>query len=106
MKQKAKLSTSMTLAQFDNGYWYTTELKEFAETIGIPSANKLRKDELEKAVKLFLKTDEIKSPTKRTISISGINQESQARYRLCVSGPRFWKTRKTDWSDSVTKMCT
>ena len=84
----------------------TTELKEFAETIGIPSANKLRKDELEKAVKLFLKTDEIKSPTKRTISISGINQESQARYRLCVSGPRFWKTRKTDWSDSVTKMCT
>ena len=62
---------SMTWAQFDNGYWYTTELKEFAETIGIPSASKLRKDELEKAIKLFLETGKIKSPTKRSLSTSG-----------------------------------
>jgi len=62
---------SMTLAQFDNGYWYATELKEFAETIGIPSAPKLRKDELEKAIKLFLETGKIKSPTKRSLSTSG-----------------------------------
>jgi hypothetical protein len=62
---------SMTWAQFDNGYWYTTELKEFAETIGIPSASKLRKDELEKAIKLFLETGKIKSPTKRSLSASG-----------------------------------
>ena len=62
---------SMTWAQFDNGYWYTTELKEFAETIGIPSASKLRKDELEKAIKLFLETGKIKSPIKRSLSTSG-----------------------------------
>ena len=62
---------SMTWAQFDNGYWYATELKEFAETIGIPSASKLRKDELEKAIKLFLETGKIKSPTKRSLSTSG-----------------------------------
>jgi hypothetical protein len=62
---------SMTWAQFDNGYWYTTELKEFAQTIGIPSASKLRKDELEKAIKLFLETGKIKSPTKRRLSTSG-----------------------------------
>lgn len=61
----------MTWAQFDNGYWYTTELKEFAATIGIPSANKLRKDELEKAIKLFLETGKIKSPIKRSLSTSG-----------------------------------
>jgi len=61
----------MTWAQFDNGYWYATELKEFAETIGIPSASKLRKDELEKAIKLFLETGKIKSPTKRSLSVSG-----------------------------------
>jgi len=61
----------MTLTQFDNGYWYATELKEFAETIGIPSASKLRKDELEKAIKLFLGTGKIKSPTRRSLSISG-----------------------------------
>lgn len=62
---------SMTVAQFDNGYWYATELKEFAETIGIPAASKLRKDELEKAIKLFLETGKIKSPTKRSLSTSG-----------------------------------
>src|ERR1700692_2049182 len=68
LKPKTQLSTSMTLAQFDNGYWYANELKEFAETIGIPSASKLRKDELEKAIKLFLKTSEIEKPTRRNLS--------------------------------------
>jgi hypothetical protein len=61
---------SMTLAQFDNGYWYATELKGFAETIGIPSASKLRKDELEKAIKLFLETGKIRNPTRRSLSKS------------------------------------
>jgi hypothetical protein len=52
----------MTLTQFDNGYWYATELKEFAVGIGIPSANSLRKDELERAIKLFLRTGTIELP--------------------------------------------
>ena len=71
MKQKTKLSTAMSVTQFDNGYWYATELKEFAESIGIASAKKLRKDELEQAIKLFLETGKIKSPTRRSLSISG-----------------------------------
>src|SRR5262249_46348439 len=71
LKPKSKLSTSMTVAEFDNGYWYATELKEFAEVVGIPGANKLRKDELERALKLFLATGEIRSPTKRNLSMSG-----------------------------------
>ena len=62
----------MTVSQFQNGYWYTTELKQFAESIGIPSANKLRKDELEKAIEVFLKTGNIKQPTKRSLSKTGI----------------------------------
>ena len=62
---------SMTLTQFDNGYWYAAELKEFAATVGIPSANKLRKDELGTAIKHLLKTGKIKSPTKRSLSTSG-----------------------------------
>jgi SAP domain-containing new25 len=62
----------MNLTQFDNGYWYTDELKEFAETIGIPSAIKLRKDELEEAIKLFLQTGKIESPTKRNLSTPGV----------------------------------
>ena len=72
LKPKAKLSASMTLTEFDNGYWYATELKTFAQTIRLPSAGKLRKDELEKAIRLFLKTGEIKNPAKRNLSMSGI----------------------------------
>jgi len=66
-----RLSRSISAAQFDNGYWYATELKEFAKEIGIPSANKLRKDELERAIKRFLETGRIKTPTRRSLSNSG-----------------------------------
>jgi len=69
VKQKLQLSTSMTSRQFDHGYWYTTELKEFAKTIGIPFANRLRKDELEDGIKLFLNTGEIKPQNTRSFSI-------------------------------------
>jgi len=62
----------MTLTQFDNGYWYATELKEFAEAIGIPSATKLRKDELEMAIKVYLATGKIENPTRRSLSTSGV----------------------------------
>ena len=71
MKPKTNLSASMTLTQFDNSYWYATELREFAKAIGIPSANKLRKDEIERAIKLFLESGKVKSPTKRSLSSSG-----------------------------------
>ena len=56
----------MTLTQFENGYWYQFELKVFAESIGIPSANKLRKDELEKAIVTFLNSEEYKNPPGET----------------------------------------
>src|SRR5579864_73038 len=67
----------MTQAQFDNGYWYATELKEFAKTIGIPSASRLRKDELENAIKVFLKAGKIESPTQRSLSASGVKDVEQ-----------------------------
>ena len=66
-----RLSTSMTAAQFENGYWYAVELKQFAKRLGIPSANKLRKDELERAIRLFLESGKIKNPTKRSLSTLG-----------------------------------
>src|SRR5437867_275557 len=61
----------MTEAEFDNGYWYADDLKKFAEEIGVPSARRLRKDELERAVKHFLRTGEAKSFAKRTMTKSG-----------------------------------
>ena len=56
----------MSVAEFDNGYWYAAELKKFAKEIGIARASTLRKDELEQAIKVFLKTGQIRSvPSKR-----------------------------------------
>jgi hypothetical protein len=61
------LSPKMTLRNFENGYWYLEELKNFAERIGIPAAKKLRKDELEKAIVTFLRTVKAALPTKRSL---------------------------------------
>jgi len=69
---KPKLSKSMTVRQFDNGYWYALEIKAFADEIGIPAAAKLRKDELEELIKHFLRTGKIKKPTRKTLSRSGV----------------------------------
>ena len=52
--KKRALSGAMTLREFDNGYWYATELRAFAATMGIPLASKLRKDQLEAAIKDLL----------------------------------------------------
>ena len=62
----------MTATQFDHGYWYATELKDFAKRIGIPSASKLRKDELERAIHIFLRTGRVDGPIKRSLSTSGV----------------------------------
>ncbi len=49
----------MTPSQFENGYWYLADLKEFAHSIGIPSPSRWRKDQLEAAIQHFLATGKI-----------------------------------------------
>ncbi len=66
------LSPTMTLREFENGYWYLDQLKDFAERIGIPAAKKLRKDELEKAIVAFLRTGNAALPTKRSLRRTGV----------------------------------
>src|SRR2546423_11358967 len=66
------LSPTMTVREFENGYWYREQLKEFAESIGIPAAAKLRKDELEKAIVVFLRTGNAALPTKRSLRRTGL----------------------------------
>jgi SAP domain-containing new25 len=61
----------MTLREFENGYWYLDQLKDFAERIGVPSAKKLRKDEIEKAIVAFLRTGHARLPTKRSLRRTG-----------------------------------
>jgi hypothetical protein len=41
----------MSPRTFENGYWYAAELREFAVKMEIPFASKLRKDQLETAIK-------------------------------------------------------
>jgi hypothetical protein len=90
----------MTQAQFDNGYWYATELKEFAKTIGIPSANRLRKDELEQLIKVFLKTGKIESPAKRNLSRPGTKDVEQG---LTVSLPVAVYTNDKETKDFLER---
>ena len=66
------LSPTMTVRDFENGYWYREQLKDFGERIGIPAATKLRKDELEKAILVFLRTGKAALPTKRALRRTGL----------------------------------
>jgi hypothetical protein len=69
--QRPVLSQGMTEEQFENGYWYATELRDFARELGIPSAAKLRKDELERAVRHFLRTGQAADLVERAVRKSG-----------------------------------
>src|SRR5215510_876975 len=67
-----KLSPTMTLREFENGYWYVDQLRDFAFDLGIPGAQKLRKDEIERAVVAFLRTGKVALPTKRALRKTGV----------------------------------
>jgi hypothetical protein len=71
MVKARALAPTMTVRDFENGYWYLDQLKNFAERIGIPAAKKLRKDEVEKSIVLFLRTGHTASPAKRPLRRTG-----------------------------------
>lgn len=58
------LSKAMTVAEFDAGYFYASDLKRFAREIGIATGN-FRKIELEDLIREFLATGKVpgKKPT-------------------------------------------
>jgi hypothetical protein len=66
------LSPRMTVREFENGYWYVDELRDFGNRIGIPATARLRKDELERAIVELLQTGTTKLPTKRALSKTGM----------------------------------
>ena len=65
------LSRTMTPREFENGYWYLDDLRDFASQIGIPEASRLRKDEIERAIEVFLRTGTADLPTKRALRKTG-----------------------------------
>ena len=46
----------MSLRAFENGYWYATDLVAFGKELGLPAAHRMRKNELEDAIKVYLAT--------------------------------------------------
>ena len=46
----------MTIQEFENKYWYMSELKALAKSLKIPVDSKIRKDQLEEMIIQFLKT--------------------------------------------------
>ncbi len=96
-KRNPKLSPKMTVAEFDAGYWYCSELKGFAKEIGVPQSSKLRKDELEKAIRSFLKTGKVKLPTRRNLS-RGNEKDSDAGLSPRKRVRNYTNNRETkDW---------
>ena len=49
-------SDMMTIKEFENTYWYMSELKALAKSLKIPVDSKIRKDQLEALIIQFLKT--------------------------------------------------
>jgi SAP domain-containing new25 len=95
MTKRIKLKKDITETQFDNGYWYADEIKAFAKEIGIPNSSKLRKDELEKLIKEFIRTGKISSPKRKNIKLTGARD-----YEL---GLTVTLTIKNYTSNNVTK---
>jgi len=68
---KVKLTKNITEKEFDNGYWYADVIKAFAKQLGIPNSSKLRKDELEKLIKQFIKTGQVNKSDRKNIVKTG-----------------------------------
>jgi hypothetical protein len=77
MPQNEKLRGSMTLADFDHGYWYATEIKAFAKSIGIFGVSTLRKDELEDLIRHFLRTGKVTHSKRERRTRGGIRDSER-----------------------------
>jgi SAP domain-containing new25 len=84
----------MTESQFDKGYWYATELKDFAARLGVPSASRLRKDELEKAIRHFLRNREVKTFVRRRLTKAGV-KDLDLGLRLDLPVVNYTSNRET-----------
>jgi SAP domain-containing protein len=89
-----RLSPTMTVRKFENGYWYLDDLKDFASRIGIPEATRLRKDEIERAIVVFLRTGTVSLPTKRALRKTGA-KDLERGLRLNLRIAHYTSNRET-----------
>jgi len=71
MARQTKLTKSITETDFDNGYWYASEIKAFSKQIGIANSSRLRKDELEQLIKHFIRTGQIEKSDRKNVVKAG-----------------------------------
>ena len=90
----------MTEREFDHGYWYATELRAFARDLGVPGAAKLRKDELEHAVRHFLRTREVADVAPRAVDKSGRRDVDEG---LALDLPVGHYTGNTETKDFILR---
>ncbi len=84
----------MTQKAFDAGYWYATEIKAFARSIGIANHARLRKDELEKSIRHFLKTGKV-APSPRTIGPRAQVKDVEKGLSLSLPIVRYTSNKET-----------
>jgi len=94
MAKRVELSKKMSLSQFDNGYWYATEVKAFAKEIGIVGVSRLRKDELERLIRQFLTTGRVVRPS-RDLSIPDGPKDSDLGLALTLPVRKYTNNNET-----------
>ncbi|HVE61742.1 MAG TPA: hypothetical protein VNA26_07980 [Chitinophagaceae bacterium] len=94
MINKIKLTKNITETAFDNGYWYASEIKKFAKEIGIANSSKLRKDELEKLIKEFIRTGNITSSNCKNIHPIGV-KDFELRLTLSLKINNYTNNKET-----------
>jgi hypothetical protein len=99
-RNKSTLSKSTSEEQFDNGYWYATEIKNFADEIGIPSASRLRKDEIEAIIKHYLRTGRVTNPRRKNLSQSVVKDTEKG---LILALPVVRYTSNKETKDFIVK---
>jgi hypothetical protein len=90
-----KLAETLTAEQFDRGYWYATELKSFADRHGLADAQHLRKDELETAIRGWLKTRRWVRPTRRALKAPDTVRDAERGLTLDLPVVRYNNDRET-----------
>lgn len=70
----------MTITEFENKYWYMSELKAFAKSLKMPVDSKIRKDQLEEMIIQFLKTGTVNQKNRFRIKSRNRDRWSNSSY--------------------------
>ena len=84
----------MTVDEFDTGYWYALALKRFAKALGIGASARMRKDELEAAIRSYLVTGKYPRVEPRRV-LRGIPKDVERGLRLDLPIRRYTNDART-----------